>query len=66
MDANMPTQPRQGYRPTTLNLRPDQWDRLRAIEQKTGASPSFTVRRLLDTKLLGKRRARPVRKTPAA
>ena len=59
MDATKPTKPRQGYRPTTLYLRSDQWDRLQAIEQETGASPSFTVRKLLDTKLPGKRRANP-------
>lgn len=66
MDATMPSEPRQGYRPTTLNLRPDQWDRLRAIEAETGASPSFTVRRLLDTKLPVKHRTTMGRGTPAA
>jgi hypothetical protein len=58
MDATQPKQPRQGYRPTTLYLRTDQWERLRLIAEETGASPSFTVRRLLDGLPARKRRSK--------
>lgn len=49
MDTNTPSKPRPGLRPTTLAIRPDQWDTLQANERETGASPSFVVRKLLDS-----------------
>lgn len=65
MDTRMPSKPRQGYRPCSLYLRSDQWDRLRVIEAETGASPSFTVRKLIDS-LDRKRRSRQADQPPPA
>lgn len=38
-------------RPTTLSLPQSIWDRLKAIEQETGARPSVTATRILQRDL---------------
>ena len=48
METKSPDKPRQGYRRTNVMLRHDQWDRLRSIQDETGVSPSFTLRKLID------------------
>lgn len=64
METIQANSPRQGgLRPTTLYLRSDHWDLLKAIQQETGASPSFTARKLLDS-LARKTRTKP--RPPAA
>jgi predicted DNA-binding protein len=63
MGTQSPTEPRQGQRRTTLSLTPELWEQLKAIEEKTGARPSVTVRRLLERSL---RKAKPGAPPPAA
>ena len=48
METKTPSPPRQGYRRTSVLLWPDQWERLLEIRRETGASPSFTLRKLVD------------------
>ncbi len=43
--------PQQGQRRTTLSLTPELWEQLKAIEERTGARPSVTVRRALEESL---------------
>ncbi len=59
METKSPEKPRQGYRRTSVYLRNDQWNRLKSVEEQTGASPSFTLRKLIDAMPTGKKRNTP-------
>jgi hypothetical protein len=50
MDTKTAEKPRQGYRRTSFMIRPDQWAWLQHVQRETGASPSFTLRKLIDGK----------------
>jgi predicted DNA-binding protein len=38
-------------RRTNINLRPDQWTKLKALSEKTGATPSALIRKAIDAYL---------------